>query len=132
MAKICVGMPTYGGNIHKDIPFRMLQASKDHQVMYDNSDSSACTLTFNILLLRALEERAKGNADYFLLWHSDIVPEPYFIDKMLKIAVERKAEVLSVVMPIKDEKGLTSTALDEHKHSQDHCEHERRDTDLLV
>jgi len=113
MAKIFCGVPTYKNDLHADVMFTALQASREHNVMFGKADSSACTMMFNILLLQALEERARGNADYFLLWHSDVVPEPLFVDKMVRIAREKNAEVLSAIIPIKDEKGLTSTALDE-------------------
>jgi predicted O-methyltransferase YrrM len=85
----------------------------EHQVLFDNMDTSACCVSFNYLLLRALEQHDLGNADYFLLWHSDIVPENYFLDKLVKIAQEKQAGILAAVVAIKDEKGLTSTAIDE-------------------
>lgn len=113
MAKVFVGVPTYKNDLHADVMFMALQATKEHQVLFSKADSSACTMMFNMLLLQALELHAQGKIDYFLLWHSDIVPEAYFIDKMMKIMIEKKAEVLSAIVPIKDEKGLTSTALDE-------------------
>ncbi len=43
--------------------------------------------------------------------HADIEVEPGFLDKMLKTMEEKKADILSVVIPLKDDKQNTSTAL---------------------
>lgn len=111
--KVFFGVPTYKADCHVGILSVIPRMTRKHQAMFGNVDSSACCVTFNALYIMALEEYEKGNADWFLLWHSDIVPEPYFLDKMIDIAEEKQADILSVVAPIKDEKGLTSTALDE-------------------
>lgn len=49
---------------------------------------------------------------HFCLLHDDVVPEPLWLDKMMSIMLEKKADVLSGIIPIKDDRGLTSTALD--------------------
>lgn len=114
MAKVYVGFPTYKGDIHVDVLFASHQMTAgDHQVSFDRMDSSACCATFNHLLLKALDAHRRGEADYFLLWHSDVVPEQNFLDKMIRIAKEKGAEIVSAIIPIKDVNGLTSTALDE-------------------
>ena len=51
-------------------------------------------------------------ASHFCLLHDDIVPEPLWLDKMMRIMEEQHADILSVVVPLKNDKGLTSTALD--------------------
>lgn len=114
MSKVYCGIPTYKADIHVDVMFMSHQMTKgDHDVSFDRMDSSACCATFNYLLLKALDAHRAGQADYFLLWHSDVVPEPYFLDKMIDIAKKNNAEILSAIIPIKDTHGLTSTAIDE-------------------
>jgi SAM-dependent methyltransferase len=113
MATVFFGVPTYKYDAHSALLGCILQMSRKHNLMYSSVDSSACCVTFNALLIQALESHERGGADWFLLWHSDIIPEPFFVDKMVDIAEQKNADILSVVVPIKDEKGLTSTALDE-------------------
>lgn len=113
MAKVFFGIPTYLYQCHSGLLGILPQMTRKHQCMYASIDSSAQCVTLNGLLIQALESHERGEAEWFLQWHSDIVPEPYFLDKMIDIAEAKKADILSVHVPIKDEKGLTSTALDE-------------------
>lgn len=114
MAKIVLGIPTYLYQAHSGLLGRIVcMSAGNHQIAYFSIDSSAQMVTMNATLIHALEQYESGNADYLLFWHSDIVPEPMFVDKLMAIAEAKDAEVLSVIVPIKDEKGLTSTALDE-------------------
>lgn len=46
-----------------------------------------------------------------MLLHSDVRPEFGFVTKMIEILTARELDFLSVVMPIKDEVGLSSTAV---------------------
>jgi len=114
MAKIVLSVPTYEWKAHSGLLGRIVAMTDGrHQIAYHSMDSSAQMVTMNATLIHALEQHEAGNADYILYWHSDIVPEALFVDKMVAIAEAKNADVLSVVVPIKDEKGLTSTALDE-------------------
>jgi hypothetical protein len=44
--------------------------------------------------------------------HADVVPEDLWLDKMLAIMEDKKADVLSAVIPIKSPDGMTSTAIE--------------------
>jgi hypothetical protein len=50
--------------------------------------------------------------------HSDIEPEPFWVDKMIAEADRHRADIMTAVVPIKNDKGLTSTAL---SHPSDDC-----------
>src|SRR5262249_19012890 len=50
--------------------------------------------------------------------HSDVEPEPFWIDKLIAEAERHQADVMTAVIPIKNEKGLTSTAI---SHPTDDC-----------
>lgn len=113
MAKVQFCIPTYKYDCHSGLLSVLPQMTRKHQCGYTSIDSSAQCVVMNAAYIMALEAYEQGNADWFLIWHSDIVPEPFFVDKMVDIAEAKKADILSVVVPIKDEKGLTSTALDE-------------------
>ncbi len=115
MAKVCYGIPTYKRELDAGIlpATHVMTGGKHKMTMLTSIDTSACCMRFNAFLIMAQQLYAQGKADYFLLWHSDIVPEAHFIDVMVDIAEEKGAEILSAVVPIKDQNGLTSTALDE-------------------
>ncbi len=112
MASIFLGIPTYLDRIeHSGVMFAVLHATQEHTLGATATSAFACH-GFNQLWLQALEARAQGFT-HFCMLHSDVVPEDGFIDKLMSIMSITRADVLSVVIPIKDEKGLTSTALDE-------------------
>lgn len=111
--RVLFTIPTYLYQCHSGLLGSMAQITKRHEVQYSTVDSSAQCVVMNAILIQALEAYEQGKLDWLLIWHSDIVPEPWFLDKMMDIAQEKNADILSAVVPIKDEKGLTSTALDE-------------------
>lgn len=111
--KVFIAIPTYLSRIEDaSVLHSLLRASRHHTVNLGMMSSSANCLGFNKLWLDALELRPKGFT-HFLMLHSDIVPEIYFVDKMVDIMQQTGMDIVSVVSPIKDEKGLTSIALDE-------------------
>ena len=109
---VYIGVPTYDGRIHKNLATALQKASAD-RVSKTTSIITCSVLTraFNLLYAHALNERRNGTS-HFCLLHDDIVPEPFWLDEMLRLMERHDADVLSVVVPIKNEKGLTSTALD--------------------
>jgi hypothetical protein len=50
-------------------------------------------------------------ATWFAMLHSDVAPEAGWIDKLIEEAERQNADILSVVIPLKEESGLTSTAI---------------------
>ncbi len=109
---VYIGIPTYDGRIHKNLATALQKASAD-RVSKITSIITCSILTrgFNLLYAHALNERKNGTS-HFCLLHDDIVPEPFWLDEMMRIMEAHGADVLSVVVPIKNDKGLTSTALD--------------------
>lgn len=72
--------------------------------------SSLLTLTFNRLWVAALNERQ--HFTHFVMLHDDVVPlNPGWLDVLVSEQQKSRADVLSSVVPIKDERGLTSTAI---------------------
>lgn len=114
MARVYIGIPTYKNDVDAGLLGPLTNMSRQgHQVILGGMDSSACAMRFNQMLIQAKEMHFNGQCDFFLLWHSDIIPEHHFLDKLLEIQKRTGAEILSAVVPIKDERGMTSTALDE-------------------
>lgn len=73
---------------------------------------SLLTYTFNLLWAGFLSKRAELGLTHFAMIHDDIVPEPCWLDKLLHEMELSGADLVSAVVPIKDGRGLTSTALE--------------------
>jgi GT2 family glycosyltransferase len=111
-ATVYIGIPTYDGRVHKNLTTALQKASANqYKKITSIITCSLLPRAFNLLYAHALNERKNG-VTHFCLLHDDIVPEPLWLDKMMRIMGEVKADVLSAVVPIKDDTGLTSTALD--------------------
>ena len=70
---------------------------------------------FNTLLCGALTLRDMGQADidWFVMLHSDVIPEEGWVDKLVDLATTHKADLLSACVAIKNHYGLSSTAIDD-------------------
>lgn len=66
---------------------------------------------FNKLWSEALNTRAEKGWTHFAMIHSDVEPEPGWLDVLLEEMRRVGADVLAVVLAVKDNRGLTSTAL---------------------
>jgi hypothetical protein len=71
--------------------------------------SSLLAFAHNALLCTALNNRP--DISHLLINHADVVPEPGYLRLMYEEMLRKDAGVVSAVIPIKDNKGLTSTAL---------------------
>lgn len=75
--------------------------------------SSALVCNFNHLLCDLRHKMLEGHAfDWFVMLHSDIECEQNWLSKLVGIAKQTSADILSVLSPIKDERGLVSAGLD--------------------
>ena len=72
----------------------------------------------NGLWSAALNRRDTEGLEWFAMLHSDVAPEPFWIDTLVETAEFHNADILSVVIPFKDDTGLTSTAI---AHPDDEC-----------
>ncbi len=109
---ILIGIPTYDNQTNAQLSLTLMNeiARKGNPpFVVTTHHSSLLARGFNTLYCNALNKRPE--VIHFLMIHSDIVPEPGFIRKMYKEMGRTKADVLSVVLPLKDNRGLTSTAL---------------------
>ena len=82
---------------------------RDLDVQFYTSAMSLLTLNFNTAWCEALNNRV----DYFLMVHADVRPiDPGWLDTLLKEMEKYSADVLSVIIPIKHQDGVTSTAIE--------------------
>jgi len=105
-----ISVPTYDGKLHFGAVNGILRASIDPSHAVQFVASSLLTKCFNQLWTNALNARKLG-ITHFAMLHADIAPEDYWLDKMLSIMGKYNADILSVVSPLKNSDGLTSTAI---------------------
>jgi hypothetical protein len=102
--KILLALPNCG-HVEHEVIQTIIHASKD-PIQLSSRSSSMLPDNFNVLWCQMMN----GDFTHFAMIHSDVTAEPLWIDKLLAIMEEKKSDVFSVVMPIKDETGDTSTA----------------------
>jgi hypothetical protein len=121
--KLFIGLPTYGGQRFNTMA--LLSVVKKNKFFTEvhamEVDGSLLAASFNRCLIQAMRMRDQKEADFFLLMHADIVPveNTLWLDHLMearqfarlqyKDNEPYKAQVLSVVSPIKDLRGVTST-----------------------
>ncbi len=55
----------------------------------------------------------EGNVTHFAMLHHDVCPQDGWLDVLMQEILKHDADVVSVAVPIKDNLGLTSTAIDD-------------------
>ncbi len=109
---VFLGIPVYNGNILEGHINAIFKGGQKMPVGKLQIRGYSClTNNFNHLLCGALNERKNG-ITHFALLHSDIIPCDGWLDILYKGMQETKADIISAIVPIKDGRGLTSTALD--------------------
>jgi len=108
-----MGIPAHDWSVTEGHIAAMMQASTKPVIKKMKVQSySLLTKNFNDMYCSALNARKDG-ITHFCMLHSDIIPESFWLDKMLEIMEKYQADMLSAIVPIKDNSGFTSTALDE-------------------
>ena len=102
-------LPLYGSMVHVRVAMRFFRAqSKMVEVHPMLSQSSLLARGFNCNWIQAQNE----GFDYFLMLHGDVEPQPSdWVDILLKEMQDHQADIISAVVPIKDDSGRTSTAI---------------------
>ena len=109
-AKVFLAFPHYG-QVEVGSLQACYQASREAEVTLYISQDSRLPYNFNKLWCEALNTRASHGWTHFAMLHSDIVPEAMWLDILLSEQRRTEAQVLAAVVPIKDERGLTSTGV---------------------
>lgn len=109
---VFVGIPCKGQVAHGLLTACLTPINKRRvKVSIVPSSYSILTHNFNTLYCAALNNRENG-VTHFCMVHDDIIPENHWLEKMLVIMERVGADILSAISPIKNDKGMTSTALD--------------------
>lgn len=111
---VFLGLPMYGPQMAPGTArAAFATASRNHQVLVSDSASSALCMTFNNLWAQALMMRKSHKIRYFAMLHSDIEPQQFWLDVLIEELEKHSADMVSAVSPIKDDRGLTSTGIDD-------------------
>jgi hypothetical protein len=109
MSNVFIAVPHYGQLAPQALEGLIL-ATDRHRYSINTEGGSLLALVFNRLWCRALNRRKDG-ITHFAMHHADIQAPAGWVDVLIEEMERVNAEVLSVVVPIKDRRGLTSTAL---------------------
>lgn len=94
----------WSGGLRKGSPLM----NKVVPVQYSSSYNAG-----NLFLASALNAQENGvKITHLAMLHNDVVPEQGWIDVLMEDLLAFEMDVMSAVIPIKDMKGLTSTAID--------------------
>ena len=104
-------MPTHATavDMKSHTALRAPSQTNDYHIKGVIKSRSLLAANFNGFWCNALNDRY----DYFLMLHADISPQPGWLDILMSEMKATGADVVSVVVPLKDEHGLTSTAIGE-------------------
>ncbi len=111
--RIFLGMPGYGCQSAR-AGRAFWRACADMTTVWNaNQEGSLLASNFNQLWCAALNLVHHGQGvDYFAMLHDDVGPEDFWLDKLIDELEANDLDVLGVVAPIKDTRGMTSLALD--------------------
>jgi hypothetical protein len=105
---VFVAVPYYDHLVGPALP-GLLQPSRQAVSCLTLESGSLLAMVFNHLWCQALNQRGIFGLTHFAMHHADIQAPPFWLDVLLAEMSRVQADLLSVVVPIKDQRGLTST-----------------------
>lgn len=110
--RVFLGMPGYGKQTSAAGRALWKACAPDVQVERQYAAGSLLACNFNKLWCEVLTRVHQGERfDYFAMLHDDIGCEDLWLDKLIDELEANELDVLGVVVPIKDYRGVTSIAL---------------------
>ena len=112
MANLFLACPTYDNTIQAATSAAIwCRGTKTHSVNVSIMGQSLLAKNFNEMWCEALNQRSAKNLKYFAMLHADIQPQDWWIDTLIAELEKHDADIISGVVPIKDNRGVTSTAI---------------------
>lgn len=112
MQSAFLALPTHNGQLDAGAAFAALGwASQERKVIPCTRGRSLLNSNCNGMLCDALNMREEHGVGWFAMLHSDIEPDRWWLDTLINEAIKHNADMVSAVIPIKDTRGLTSTAI---------------------
>jgi hypothetical protein len=118
MSRVYLACPSYGGTEPECVSSIVHASQGKHQCAIVNSQASLLAYGFNEHWCRMLNTRAEMKYDYFAMIHSDIGVEAFWLDKLIDELIGWDIDLLSVVIPIKNKLGITSTGIYNDNNNQ--------------
>jgi hypothetical protein len=109
-ASIFLGVPHYGELVAEAIT-SLINPTCKHRLKIQTNCASLLAHNFNRLWCSALNDRDKLGLTHFAMHHADVCAPSGWLDTMLEEMERVGADILSSVIPLKDSRGLTSTAV---------------------
>lgn len=111
--KVAIGMPHRDGWASYGAVMAATSGASDKYTHYTfNKGMSILTQTFNELFCEALNGVEREGFTHFAMLHNDIVPSTNWLSTLIDEMEECDLDAISAVVPLKNQKGLTSTATD--------------------
>jgi hypothetical protein len=110
--RLFIGVPTYNGSMRSEAFDGLRRPSFSAEkwtVQFQHG--SLLAYVFNMLLVAAVNSREEFGWNIFGMAHNDISFEPGAFDVLMDERERCGADILSVVVPIKDGRGVTSTGI---------------------
>jgi hypothetical protein len=108
MAAVFIGVPHHDQLAPQALEGLIL-ATAQHRYSINTEGGSLLALMFNLLWCRALNQRDEHGWTHFAMHHSDVEAPAGWLDTLIQEQQRVGADVLACVIPIKDNRGLTST-----------------------
>lgn len=109
---VCLGMPAYGEiTTGAAMGFYRSSRRQNYDLRLLSHNSSLLAQNMNCLWTWALNIAHKERVDYFAMMHADIEPREFWLDTLIDELEAKRLDVLGVVAPIKDQRGVTSIAM---------------------
>lgn len=108
---VFLACPSHDPKIHYSVATALFNATRKHTLYRQFNCTSLLAWNFNQLYAACLNLQKKHRIKWFVMLHSDVAPELFWLDKLLDIAEKNNADMLSAVLPFKNGSGLTSTAI---------------------
>ncbi len=112
--RVFLAVPHYNGLEAEALP-SLIQASATAQVKIRADGCSLLAHNFNRLWCQCLNERFEHGFTHFAMHHADQGADPGWLDTLLQEMEDHNLDIISVVVPLKDKRGLTSTAIYDHE-----------------
>lgn len=111
--RVFLALPYHGAVAPGSVRGAFRFASRKHDLRISERDVSLLAFSFNMLLAECLTKRKAEGLTHFAMLHADVEPEHWWIDLLADEMEKHGADVVSAVVPLKANTGVTSTAVEE-------------------
>ncbi len=109
--RVFIALPTYNGYHKSHALIGLIQSTARAQIHFQLGFGSLLAMNFNSLWAHALNSRGEGRWTHFAMHHADISAPTLWLDVLTDEMDRVGADVLSVVVAIKDDRRTTSTGV---------------------